>query len=75
MLLPTIRVKEAWNKLKAASKTEVPRDWQKQFQEWLKYHENTWMDNKYCLEDWNRWKQQLATNNLAEIFNCRLSQV
>ena len=33
------------------------------------------MDGKYCIEDWNRWKNKLGTNNLAEIFNCRLVEV
>ena len=39
------------------------------------YHRKTWMDGIYDIEAWNRWKAKLRTNNLAEIFNCRLSQL
>ena len=74
MLLPSNMVQEAWNKLKHESKKVVPKRYQQQFSNWLEYHRNTWMDNLYQITEWNRWKSTLRTNNLAEIFNCRLSQ-
>ena len=75
MLLPSHMVQETWVELKRLAKTSVPAGSKNQFSDWLQYHKSTWMDGTYNIDDWNRWKNKLGTNNLAEIFNCRLSQV
>ena len=75
MLMPSHMVQKAWNELKTHAAKTVPKTYQTQFANWLKYHKKIWMDGTYNIDEWNMWKAKLRTNNLAEIFNCRLSQV
>ena len=54
------------------SATIVPIEHKQQFSNWITYHMTTWMDGTYDIEDWNRWGNDIGTNNLAESLNNQL---
>ena len=74
MLVPIDDVKEVWQKLKVEAETTdvVPSEYVSQFNNWFAYHETTWIDGTYSIEDWNRFGNDVGTNNLAESVNASL---
>lgn len=69
MLLPLQSIHKVANDLEAMAPEFVPRKYNRQWLEWISYFRNTWIHGRFQPKEWNRYRTELGTNNLAENLN------